>query len=171
MSASGSASRSRMSANFPASRVPKSLSPSEARAPFFVADTIACAGVMPSSTSPSIADSVAVPGIRCATQLPPSLLAIHQLQRVVPKRVRARRVDPRLGVLIVLPWLSGDAVGEDGADHLPIDNELHQVGGNRHVVHFRMLNEVDAGEDGDAERLGVRRVRFGDQPTLMNFLN
>src|SRR6476646_6304527 len=203
MSASGSASSSRMSAYLPVSIVPKSFDPCDARAPFFVAETIACAGVIPSSTSPSIADTVAVPGIMwrstrgvrlnsgaplkyvsvvgapqrrplgfpLAPQLPTCLLALHQLERVVLERVCLRRVRPRLSLLIILPRFPGDAVREDRADHLSVDDQLHEIGGNGDVVHLGVLDEVDASEDRDAQWLGIGRMRLGEETALLNFLD
>ena len=54
---------------------------------------------------------------------------------------------------------------------MPIDDQLHEIGGNRDVVYLGMLDEVDPGEDGDAQWLGIGRMGLGEQAALMHFLN
>src|SRR5215831_7737603 len=93
-----------------------------------------------------------------SAQLPPGFLARHGLETVVLQRVGTRRVSALLCFEVVLPWPAGDAVREDGADHLAIDDELHEIGRDGNVVYLRMLNQIDTRKHRHSQRLRVRRV-------------
>src|SRR5207237_4506182 len=93
-----------------------------------------------------------------APQFPARPGSVHQPERVVLERVRLGGVRSRLSFLIILPRLPGDAVGEDRADHLAVDDELHQIGWNGDIVDLWVLDQVDPSEHRDAQWLWIRRM-------------